>query len=301
VLSALGLDYPTLRLVNARLLMTSLSNFGQTGPYRDWRAQDLTLYGMGGEMYTSGAAGRAPLKQAHNLTLYQGGAVAATATMVGLRGVRRHGVGQHIDVSLFETQAGSIDRRLTSLVAYQYTGDNPGTGDARPVGILPAGIFPCKDGYVDIRCTMNWWPRLVAMLGMPELHDDPRFGTEEARLNPAHREPFLQILHAWLQRHTRQEIVYKAQQARLPGTAVNTPAQALDDPHFIARDAFVAVTHPLAGTWKLPGAPFRPSLTPWQIRRPAPLLGQDTERVFHELLQLTDADLHELRQTGVIA
>lgn len=73
VMSDLGLDYPYLRPVNTRLLMTSISNFGQTGPYRDWRAQDLTLYGMGGEMYTSGAAGREPLKQAHNLTLYQGG------------------------------------------------------------------------------------------------------------------------------------------------------------------------------------------------------------------------------------
>src|SRR6185295_6402256 len=98
---------------------------------------------------------REPLKQAHNLTLYQGGAVAATATMVGLRSIRRHEVGQHIDISLFETQAGSIDRRMTSLVAYQYTSDNPGTGDPRPVGILPAGIFHCQDGYVDIRCTMN--------------------------------------------------------------------------------------------------------------------------------------------------
>ena len=98
---------------------------------------------------------------------------------------------------------------MTSLVAYQYTGDNPGTGDARPVGILPAGIFRCQDGHVDIRCTMNWWPRLVAMMEMPELNDDPRFGTEEARLNPANRAPFMQIFHDWLQRHTRQEIVRK--------------------------------------------------------------------------------------------
>src|SRR5262249_59847831 len=63
VMPTLGLDYPALRPVNTRLLMTSVSNFGQTGPYRDWRAQDLTLYGMGGEMYTSGATGRDPLKQ----------------------------------------------------------------------------------------------------------------------------------------------------------------------------------------------------------------------------------------------
>jgi crotonobetainyl-CoA:carnitine CoA-transferase CaiB-like acyl-CoA transferase len=301
VMTALGLDYPCLRPVNTRLLMTSISNFGQTGPYWDWRAQDLTLYGMGGEMYTSGAAGREPLKQAHNLTLYQGGAVAATAIMVGLMGVRRHGVGQYLDVSLFETQAGSIDRRMTSLVAYQYTGDNPGPGDALPVGILPSGIFRCQDGHVDIRCTMRWWPRLVAMMEMPELNDDPRFSTEEARLNPVNRAPFLQIFHAWLQRHTRQEIVRKAQKVRLPGTAVNTPAQVLDDPHFVERGAFVSVAHPLAGTWKLPGAPSRPSVTPWQIHRPAPLLGQDTERVLRELLCLSDTEIHELRQAGVIA
>jgi len=95
--------------------------------------------------------------------------------------------------------------------------------------------------------------------------------------------------------------VRKAQQVRLPGTAVNTPAQVLADPHFVERSAFVAATHPLAGTWKLPGAPSRPSLTPCQGQRPAPLLGHDTERVLRELLQLTDTDLHELRQTGVIA
>jgi crotonobetainyl-CoA:carnitine CoA-transferase CaiB-like acyl-CoA transferase len=148
---------------------------------------------------------------------------------------------------------------------------------------------------------MNWWPRLLAMMEMPELNDDPRFGTEEARLNPAHRAPFLQIFHDWLQRHTRQEIVRKAQLVRLPGTAVNTPAQVLADPHFVERGAFVTVTHPQAGTWKLPGAPSRLSLTPWQIRRPAPLLGQDTELVLRELLQLTATDVHELRQTGVIA
>src|SRR5438552_9563951 len=133
---------------------------------------------------------------------------------------------------------------------------------------------------------------------MADPHDDPRVGTEEARVNPAHGAPFMQIFLAWLQRHTRQEIVRQAQKVRLPGTAVNTPAQVLEDPHFIERRAFVDVTHPVAGTWKLPGAPSRPSLTPWHIRRPAPLLGQDTERVLRGLLQLTDTEVHELRQTG---
>jgi crotonobetainyl-CoA:carnitine CoA-transferase CaiB-like acyl-CoA transferase len=300
VLPALGLDYDLLRRANPRVVMTSISNFGQTGPYRDWRAQDLTLYAMGGEMYSSGATGREPLKQAHGLTLYQGGTMAATATMVGVFGVRRHGRGQHIDISLFETQAGSMDRRLTSLLSYQYTGDNPGPEDPRPVGILPSGIFPCKDGYVDIRCTMRWWPRLVAMMEMPELHHDPRFNTERARLELQNREPFLQLFRTWLMGQTRQEIMQKARHTRLPGTAINTPAEVLHDAHFVARGTFVPVTHPQAGTWQLPGAPFRPQKTPWQIRRAAPLLGQHTTAVLRELLELADAQIAELHQTRVI-
>ena len=300
VLPALGLDYGLLRHVNPRLVMTSISNFGQTGPYRDWRAQDLTLYAMGGEMYTNGATGREPLKQAHGLTLYQGGAMAATATMIGIFGVRRHGIGQYIDTSLFETQAGSMDRRLTSLLSYQYTGENPGAEDPRPVGILPSGIFPCKDGYVDIRSTLRWWPRLVAMMEMPELHDDPRFNTEKARLDPTHREAFLHIFRTWLMRQSRQEIMAKARQTRMPGTAINTPAEVLHDAHFVSRGAFVSVTHPIAGTWQLPGAPFRPQRTPWQVRQPAPLLGQHTAAILRELLGFSDQQIAELRQTNVI-
>jgi crotonobetainyl-CoA:carnitine CoA-transferase CaiB-like acyl-CoA transferase len=203
VMRQLQLDYPLLRRVKPAIVMTSISNFGQTGPYRDWKAQDLTLYAMGGEMYSSGAAGREPLQQAPGLVLYQGGSVAATATLIGVFGARRHHIGQHIDISLFETQAGSIDRRLTALVAYQYNGASPGPEDPQPVGIMPSGIFPCQDGFVDIRTNIRWWPRLVAMMEMPELNDDPRFGTDEARLNPAHREAFHALFLAWLMRHTR--------------------------------------------------------------------------------------------------
>ncbi len=300
VMETLQLDYEFLRQIQPNLVMTSISNFGQTGPYRAWKAQDLTLYAMGGEMYSSGATGRDPLRQAPELTLYQGGTMAAAATMVGVFSARRHNLGQHIDMALFEAQAGSVDRRLTSLVAYQYNGANPGPEDPKPVGVMPSGVFRCQDGFVDIRTNIRWWDRLVAMMEMPELHNDPRFSTEEALLNPAHREPFLEIFEAWLLRHTRQDIMRKAQRARLPGTAINTPADVLTDPHFMERGFFVPVAHPVAGTWQLPGAPFRPQETPWQLRRPAPLLGQHTEDVLRELAHLSDADIHELRHDRVI-
>lgn len=300
VLPALGLDYPVLRKLNPHLVMTSISNFGQTGPYRDWQAEDLTLYAMGGEMYSSGATGRDPLRQASGLTLYQGGSVAATATLLGIFGVRRHDTGQHIDVSLFETQAGSMDRRLTALVAYQYNGASPGPEDPKPVGIMPSGIYPCKDGYVDIRTNVRWWHRLIALMEMPELQDDPRFGPEEARLNPAHRDAFMHVFQQWLMQHTRHELMRKGQRVRLPVTAVNNMAQVLTDPHFLERGVFVDVDHPVAGTWQLPGAPFRAHKTPWHIRRPAPLLGQHTEAVLQELAGLSVDDIATLRSEHVI-
>jgi crotonobetainyl-CoA:carnitine CoA-transferase CaiB-like acyl-CoA transferase len=108
------------------------------------------------------------------------------------------------------------------------------------------------------------------------------------------------IFAAWLQRHTRQDIVRKAQRVRLPGTAINTPREVLSDPHFVERQAFVPVPHPVAGTWRLPGAPFRAQATPWQIRRAAPLLGQDTVKVLQEFLHLSTAEIDELQQTHVI-
>jgi crotonobetainyl-CoA:carnitine CoA-transferase CaiB-like acyl-CoA transferase len=86
----------------------------------------------------------------------------------------------------------------------------------------------------------------------------------------------------------------------LPATAVNTPAEVLTDPHFLARDSFVDIDHPVAGTWKFPGAPFRLARTPWQIRQSAPLLGQHTEAVLKELLKFSDAEMQELRERQII-
>src|SRR4029453_3004946 len=132
VLPALGLSYTDLEPLNPRLVMTSISNFGQTGPYRDWRAQDIVIYAMGGAMNLTGLPDRAHPQLALNLMAYQGGNVAAAATMTGVLGAGRLGTGQHIDVSLCEVHAGCIDRRTTSLLGYQYTGE-PGYRE-EPVG-----------------------------------------------------------------------------------------------------------------------------------------------------------------------
>ncbi len=300
VLPALGLSYADLEPLNPRLVLTSISNFGQTGPYRDWRAQDIVIYAMGGAMHITGLPDREPLRLALNLMAYQGGNVAATATMTGVLGADRLGTGQHIDVALCEVHAGCIDRRTTSLLGYQYTGEPGYREEPRGIGVYPVGVMPCQDGYIQTLVFPQNWERLLTAMGMPELNEDPRFTNALTRLQQEQRPAFMAIFEDWLSHHTRYEAMARAQAQRLPLTAVNPPSAALQDPHFRERGAFVDVEHPVAGTLPYTRAPFRMAASPAAPVRPAPLLGQHTDLVLGQRLGLTSSDLAELRQQVVI-
>jgi len=300
VLPSLGLSYADLEPLNPRLVMTSIANFGQTGPYRDWKAWDMVIYAMGGAMHITGLPEREPLRLALNLMAYQGGNVAATATMTGVLGTRRLGIGQHIDVSLFEVHAGSIDRRTTGLVGYQYTGE-PGYREAAVgIGVYPAGVYPCKDGYIQTLVFPHAWERLLAAMGMPELKADPRFADPMARMQQENRPVFMALFQDWLNRNTRYDAMAKAQAHRVPLTAVNPPSAVRQDPHFQARGSFVEVDHPLAGTLPYTREPFRMLASPAMPVRRAPLLGEHTDTVLRQRLGLSPADITALRQHGVV-
>lgn len=300
VLPALGLDYATLERLNPRLVMTSISNFGQTGPYRDWRAQDIVIYAMGGAMHLTGLPEREPLRLALHLMAYQGGNTAAAATMTGVLGVQRLGIGQHIDVSLFEVHASSIDRRTTGLVGYQYTGEAGYREASVGFGVYPVGVIPCQDGYIYTLVFPHVWERLVAAMRLPEVLNDPRFASPIARFQQENRAPFLELFEAWLAQHTRYQAMEKAQAQRVPLTALNPPSAVLHDPHFRARGFFVEVAHPEAGTLPYTREPFRMAATPAEPVRPAPLLGQHTDAVLRQRLGLSNATLAALRHDGVI-
>ena len=300
VLPSLGLSYSELAPLNPRLIMTSISNFGQTGPYRDWKAQDIVIYAMGGAMNITGLPDREPLRLAMNLMAYQGGNVAAAATMTGVLGVQRLGSGQHVDVSLFEVHASSIDRRTTSLVGYQYTGE-PGYREAAiGLGVYPAGVMPCKDGYIQTLVFPHVWERLLAAMGMPELNTDPRFADPLARMQQENRPAFMAIFQDWLNRNTRYEAMAKAQAQRVPLTVVNPPSAVPTDPHLQARGAFVTLDHPVAGVLPYTREPFRMQGSPAEPVRRAPLLGEHTDLVLGQRLGLSTAELADLRRQRVI-
>ena len=299
VMERLGLGYEALAESNPRLVMASISNFGQDGPYRDWRGSDAIFYAMGGEMYTTGLDDREPLKMADDVVLYQAGAVGAVASMGALFAARRTGEAQHVDVSIFETQAGSIDRRMSTLIAYQYTGETSGRRPMENTGGYPQGVFPCKDGYVEITGGGIYFPRSVKMLGEPDLLADERWHAPGAQQDPDLKAEFEEFFYPWVLSRTKREVWTAAQAARVLSAPINTMEDLHADPVFADRGVFADAELPSAGRLRYPGRPFLMERTPWTIREPAPLLGQHTLDVLAEL-GYTAADAAALKAKGVV-
>ena len=299
VMPSLGLDDNTLWAINPRLVNTHLTNFGRTGPYRDYRASDLIVYAMGGAMQATGLAGREPVRLADGLMLYHGGSIAAAVTLATFFGARAPGRGQAIDISLFETQAAGADRRATDIVAYEYHGQ-PAARAEITAGILPAGYFPAQDGYVYFLILNAWWPRLARMLGRPDLLEDPNWTTPDGLFNPATKEELDVLFYVWVAERTKRQVMEEAQAARIPGTAVNDMADLLADPHFRARGFWAEYDHPVVGRVTQTGAPFKMAEGGYAARSPAPLLGQHNELIYCDRLGYSRDDLVRLAELNIV-
>ena len=290
-----GLDYEILRAINPRTVMTSISNFGQTGPYKDFEASDIIIYGMGGEMYSTGLEDREPLKLGEHVVLYQAGAIAATAT---LGAVFADG-SQHVDVSLMETQLGSIDRRMSMLLAYQYNGEISKRSATATAGGYPNGVFICQDGYVQIAGGRNYFDRVVVMMGAPDVLLEDRWYTPEAQYDPELEDEFNTYFIPWCLERTKREIWHVAQEMGVLSAPINAASDFAGDSEFHKRGAFAEIEHPFAGNLTYPGRPFIMNESPWSVRRPAPLLGQHTDEVLCSL-GYTEGKIELLREQGII-
>ena len=278
VMPSLGLDYDTLRTHNPRLVMASVSNFGQTGPWRDYRATEIVEYALGGLMYIFGAYDREPLKHALHQAQFKAGTNLASATLMALYHQRLTGQGQRVDVSIQESIASAL-RDVTNN--YTYTGAvrrrQPNhTGDLTRLRAV-------SDGYVlpnpGLGASVNW-QILVDFLGAPEL-DDPRFDNASARLENA--EALGEILDRIFAVKQKQDIFYAAHEKRFIYGVIDSPAETLDNPQIQARGYYVPVEHPDLGEITFPGAPFLMSGSPWEVNSTAPALGQHNGDVLGKL------------------
>ena len=295
VMPSLGLDYQTLREQNQSLVMTSISNFGQTGPYRDYKATEIVEYALGGLMYIFGNYDREPLKHALHQAQFKAGTDGASASLIALYHQRLTGEGQHIDVSVQEAIASTLRDVVDN---YTYTGAvrrrQPNhSGDL-------TRLRSASDGYIlpnpGIGAGLNW-NTVVDFLEEPAL-DDERFSDASARL--ANAEELGEILDRCFETKKKADMFYAAHERRFIYGMVQSPQEVMENPQYQHRGYFVELDHPVVGPVTYPGAPVIMSGTPWEASLPAPALGEHNEEIFRGRLGYSDDELARLRGKGVV-
>ena len=291
-LDAIGLGYDTMCGLRPGIVLSSITPFGQSGPYAEagYQGSDIVTYAMGGPMWGTGIDEREPVKLGGDVTSYQVGNLAAVPTLAAYLISRRSGRPAHVDVSAFEAQAGTIDRRSSYLIYQAYTGTDVAREPRQPQRASPVGFYPVTDGWALVFTLPTWAPRMVqtlaaAGLGLGDGEDGSslaeRFASPRWVFDPDLPDMVETALYPWLFSHSKASVAAAAQVHKWAVTPLNAPVDVLDDEHFVSRGAFVDVTHPVAGTVTQLTAPFRlhagsdsPSDTGPDVPAPAPLLGE---------------------------
>jgi crotonobetainyl-CoA:carnitine CoA-transferase CaiB-like acyl-CoA transferase len=302
-LEAWGLGFEKMKAVNRSITLTSVTPFGQDGPYRDYRGSEVVYWALAGMNFTREWDGR-PVTLGGNLAQYQAGNLAAAATMAALIQSEATGEGVHVDASHLLAQVGSASGAMTYLVAHAYNGrtsapprPSPEAPSTRsPFGPLPNGTFRCADGAVMVSTLQAWVPRMLRAIGDAELF--AIFGDALRLAEPATADRVNEIASAWFACRSRADAMAQAQAVGWPVTAVQSPSELASDAHFLERGAVIETEHPVAGRLSQPGPPFHIEGS-WSHRHPAPRLGQHNLEVFVDL-GLTFAELSTYQAERVI-
>ncbi len=301
VMPSAGLGYEELSQINPRLVMTSISNFGKTGPYKDWVGLDLTLYAMGGNMWGSGDPELEPLKTAGRMASFHVGYAAALATALGLTNAELRGQGENIDVSYFEVTLQSIDGRMQKLLGYQYNNQVPMRVSPGASLGLGSGIYPCLDGMFMTTAGAAQFPNMARMVGAEDILTQPGWDTVAGRSRPEAAEEWEATLIPWMLERTTKEVQRACMEYGVLGGPVNTIENLMNDEDFDARGFWQTIDHPATGPLTYPGFNSRIHFEDGErpARRHAPLLGEHTVEILKEI-GIEGEEVSLLRSEGVI-
>ncbi len=296
--SSLGLDYQQLNKLNDSLIMISITPFGQTGPYRNFKCYPLNTFHAGGEGYMTPGWGsydpdQPPLRAGRYVGEYESGLSAAVATMGAYYCQQATGKGQHVDVS----QQQSLMALNPAEIRYY---PNLGAVASRATRTLSfGGILPCKDGYIELSIYEDHqWEALLKLMDEPEWAKQDKF---KNRLSRSQNNAELnKLLAGWFKQYTKQELYLRGQALGVPIAPYNNSKEVVASPQLKHRAFFTEIEHSDAGSALYPSAPYKFSQAPWRVERPAPSCGQHNEEVYGDRLGFSREQMVKLRQAGVI-
>jgi len=295
-LARYGLDYPSLRQINPKLVYCSITGFGQTGPYAPRAGYDAAIQAMGGLMSLTGEPDRPPQKVGVAVVDLMTAMYAVSGILAALRHAERSGEGQHLDLALLDVQVAFLANQASN---HLIGGEVPERlGSAHP-NIVPYQPMPAADGHFMLAVGNDaQFARLCEVIGQPALARDPDYASNAARV--ANRAALLPQLEAALRQQPRAYWLERLEAVAVPAAPVNRIDEVFADPQVQARGARVSLPHPRHG--EVPGVanPLRFSATPVRYGAAAPELGEHSAQVLSEVLGLGAQDIAALAAAGVV-
>ena len=291
-----GLGWADLSALNSRLIYCSISGYGRTGPYADKGGFDLIAQAYSGLLSVTGEKGGPPVKPGNSVADINSGVLAVVGILSALLHRANSGKGQFVETSLIEA---SMQQMYWFAAMYFQTGKSMGaSGSAHPL-TAPYQAFRTQDSWLVLGgANQANWERIADLLGHPEWKEDPRFVTNAARKQ--HEDELVEAISAELRKASTEEWIARFDAAGIPAGPVNNIGQALDHPQTRAREMVVEVEHPTAGKGKALALPIKFSETPAKVRRPAPLLGENTREILREF-GYRDGEIDDLISRKIVA
>lgn len=275
-----GLGYEELKKINPQLIYVACSGFGRSGPYARKPAYDVVVQAMGGIMSITGSENGEPTRVGASIGDIVAGIFSVIGALLALIHKQKTGEGQLVDVSMMDCQVAILEN---AVARYVTTGIIPKPLGNRHPSITPFCSFTAKDGSIIVGAGNDrLWVKLCNILNRPDLLVDERFASNPLRTNNV--AALHQILNEELQKETVAEWMEKLEGAGVPCAPINNVKNLIEDPQLKEREMFVEVEHPIAGKLKMPGIPIKMSVTPGEIKTPAPILNHDLYSILYDLM-----------------